>query len=90
MKLEIYKIEKQHKVEIIEIAKWFDSWYEWAKPKWSYKKILKRLEYFAKCKRIPSFFVAKYNGVIVGTIGICKYDDTKSYSGIFPFAKNLK
>lgn len=88
MKIEIFKIEEKNKKEIIEISKFFDSWYEWHKPYWSLKRIEKRLLYYAQCTSIPILFVATHNDEVVGTIGVLKYDDTKKYPKIYPFVAN--
>ena len=74
--VKVIKLTENDLTEIDIIAEWFDGWYEWTKPFWTYKRIRKRLITMIK-SRGHAVFVAKINDICVGTIGIARYDDTK-------------
>ena len=84
----ITKIDINDETSILEIANWFDSWYEWPKPKWTKNKIIKRIKDYAVSKFGAKMYVAKYNNNVVGTVALLKYDDTKKSSKLSPWIAN--
>ena len=88
MEIEIKKLTSKDEIELDTIAKWFDNWYEWQKPYWTYKRIKRRLTTITKTKGCYSIFVAICNGKVVGTIGSARYDDTKNTPQYYPWIVN--
>ncbi|MBQ8468236.1 MAG: GNAT family N-acetyltransferase [Clostridia bacterium] len=88
MKIDIIKLCENDKQEIDTIANWFDNWYEWEKPYWTFKRIRNRLTTMSKSDRIPAVFVAKVDGQIVATCGIDRFDDTKKTPKYYPWIVN--
>ena len=88
MKVELIRLNENNLLEIDKITKWFDSWYEWNKPYWTFKRIKRRLITMTK-KKYHAIFVAKINDKVVGTLGIARYDDTKkNASEFYPWIVN--
>ena len=84
----ISKLNKNDELAILEIADWFDSWYEWPKPKWTRPKIIKRIKDYANLKDNAKMYIAKYNNKVVGTVALLEYDDTKKSSKLTPWIAN--
>lgn len=87
-KVDVKKIDKEDISSIMEIAQWFDGWYEWEKPFWTKKKIIKKLKEYAIEKDDAFMLVAKYNEKVVGTVALLRYDDTKKSSILTPWIAN--
>ena len=83
MKLDIIRLAENNANEIDVIAKWFDGWYEWPKPYWTYKRIRSRLITMINTPGYHTIFVAKSSDKIIGTLGIARYDDTKKNASEF-------
>ena len=86
--IEIKQLTDKDEMELDTIAKWFDDWYEWRKPYWTYKRIKRRLTTITKANGCYSIFVAIYKGEVVGTIGSARYDDTKNNPQYYPWIVN--
>lgn len=87
MEITIRKITNKNDPALKEICEWFDSWYEWEKPKWTLEKIQKYMNNMVCDKVTPAVFVAEVDGTVVGTAGIDNTDSTLNPS-LYPWIVN--